>query len=51
MADMRKVHKLLGDIVVEDKTDVFSNKHVMTNKELLAQVWGYAATAAPLYLP
>lgn len=35
----------------DDKTNLFSTKHVMTNKELVGQVWGYGCELIKEYIP
>ena len=45
------VKSLIGTSIDEDKTSYFSSSHVMTNKELIAQVWGYAAEISKNYIP
>lgn len=41
---------LIGTTVDEDKTSVFNTQHVMTNTELINQVWGYAAEILKNYV-
>lgn len=41
---------LVGTSTDSDKTSVFNNQHVMTNDELVSQVWGYAAEIAKNYI-